>query len=327
MTDILRLVSAEPVLHGVVKLRWTDGLRGHRRLGPFIKGRGLRGRSGSDRFGGVSRSSNTATDLYFGSWTTATRFVFGVRSASVPLSERHSRMLALASCSDISYETQGFGGLIPNDLVISFRSGPGGYVCAIRAAQLGVKDRRRRERKGAWRHLPQRGLHPDTKGADARPASNLFEESRNHFGDLRHSTVVVPPSSTDRTMLSLSIGTSAIARGQHQGASSILLKKNKVGRIRRGPVSRRARSMVTAETVRRPTLDDGNMRHRTGSRVTSVPGSARREEESYPPPARRSRGGTEHLVLIGERPTCTYVIRGSSSARPGCTCGWGPRVA
>lgn len=37
MTDILRLVSAEPVLHGVVKLRWTDGYEGIVDLRPIIE--------------------------------------------------------------------------------------------------------------------------------------------------------------------------------------------------------------------------------------------------------------------------------------------------
>jgi pyruvate dehydrogenase E2 component (dihydrolipoamide acetyltransferase) len=41
----------------------------------------------------------------------------------------------------------------------SLASGPGGYVAAIRAAQLGPEDRDRRARESG-RHLPQLGLHP-----------------------------------------------------------------------------------------------------------------------------------------------------------------------
>ena len=41
------------------------------------------------------------------------------------------------------------------DLVV-IGTGPGGYVCAIRAAQLGLKTAVRREAQDAWRHLPQR---------------------------------------------------------------------------------------------------------------------------------------------------------------------------
>jgi hypothetical protein len=44
-------------------------------------------------------------------------------------------------------------------LSIVLGSGPGGYVAAIRAAQLGPEDRYRRARESR-RHLPQLGLHP-----------------------------------------------------------------------------------------------------------------------------------------------------------------------
>ncbi len=46
----------------------------------------------------------------------------------------------------------------------SLGSGPGGYVAAIRAAQLGLKTGDRRAR-AARRHLPQLGLHPDQGAA------------------------------------------------------------------------------------------------------------------------------------------------------------------
>ena len=45
------------------------------------------------------------------------------------------------------------------DLIV-VGGGPGGYVAAIRAAQLGLKDRAGRAR-ASRRHLPQLGLHPD----------------------------------------------------------------------------------------------------------------------------------------------------------------------
>ena len=53
-----------------------------------------------------------------------------------------------------------------HDLIV-IGTGPGGYVCAIRAAQLGHEGRRRREARNARRHLPQRRLHP-VEGAAAR---------------------------------------------------------------------------------------------------------------------------------------------------------------
>ncbi len=48
--------------------------------------------------------------------------------------------------------------------VVIIGSGPGGYVAAIRAAQLGLQDRDRREGLSR-RHLPELGLHPDQGAA------------------------------------------------------------------------------------------------------------------------------------------------------------------
>jgi len=52
------------------------------------------------------------------------------------------------------------------DLIV-IGAGPGGYVAAIRAAQLGLKTRLRREPRNTWRHLPQRRMH-SVKGFVAR---------------------------------------------------------------------------------------------------------------------------------------------------------------
>ena len=52
------------------------------------------------------------------------------------------------------------------DLIV-IGTGPGGYVCAIRAAQLGHEGRGGREARDPRRHLPQRRLHP-VEGAAAR---------------------------------------------------------------------------------------------------------------------------------------------------------------
>ena len=52
------------------------------------------------------------------------------------------------------------------DLIV-IGTGPGGYVCAIRAAQLGLKIARGREERHLRRHLPQRRLH-SLEGAAAR---------------------------------------------------------------------------------------------------------------------------------------------------------------
>ena len=55
------------------------------------------------------------------------------------------------------------------DLVV-IGAGPGGYVAAIRASQLGMKVAVRREARDLRRHLPQRRLHP-VEGAAAVLAS------------------------------------------------------------------------------------------------------------------------------------------------------------
>ena len=52
------------------------------------------------------------------------------------------------------------------DLIV-IGTGPGGYVCAIRAAQLGLKTAVVEKRKTHGGHLPQHRLHP-LQGAAAR---------------------------------------------------------------------------------------------------------------------------------------------------------------
>ena len=56
--------------------------------------------------------------------------------------------------------------LMPYDLIV-IGTGPGGYVCAIRAAQLGLKVAVVEKDADLRRHLPQRRLHP-VEGAAAR---------------------------------------------------------------------------------------------------------------------------------------------------------------
>ncbi len=53
--------------------------------------------------------------------------------------------------------------------VVVIGSGTGGYVAAIRAAQLGLKTAVVERAAVARRHVPQLGLHPDQGAARARP--------------------------------------------------------------------------------------------------------------------------------------------------------------
>ena len=52
--------------------------------------------------------------------------------------------------------------------VVVIGSGTGGYVAAIRAAQLGLKTAVVETRADARRHLPELGLHSDQGAARAR---------------------------------------------------------------------------------------------------------------------------------------------------------------
>ena len=63
--------------------------------------------------------------------------------------------------------------------VVVIGAGPGGYVAAIRASQLGLEHRHRRAREPR-RHLPELGLHPDQGAPEdrrdlrhARPSGRL----------------------------------------------------------------------------------------------------------------------------------------------------------
>ena len=108
------------------------------------------------------------------------------------------------------------------DLVV-VGGGPGGYVAAIRAAQLGMKTARRRAR-ASRRHLPELGLHPD-QGAAA------------HGRDLPPAAPSSKSSASARRTSRFDIG-KIVARSR-QVASQLsrgvahLMKKNKVTVLRR----------------------------------------------------------------------------------------------
>ena len=61
--------------------------------------------------------------------------------------------------------------------VIVIGSGPGGYVCAIRAAQLGLKVACVEKRADPRRHLPEYRLHP-VQGAAAIVGGIRQDEAR-----------------------------------------------------------------------------------------------------------------------------------------------------
>ena len=67
---------------------------------------------------------------------------------------------AAAGCStSVSRTMRSLTVIACYDLIV-IGAGPGGYVCAIRAAQLGLKVAVVEKRRDLRRHLPQRRLHP-----------------------------------------------------------------------------------------------------------------------------------------------------------------------
>ena len=104
--------------------------------------------------------------------------------------------------------------------VIVIGAGPGGYVCAIRAAQLGMKVACVEKRADARRHLPQYRLHP-VEGAAA-----ILREIRR--GDARAS-----PRTASRSTGSSSISRRCWRARTRSSATNtkgveFLFRKNKV---------------------------------------------------------------------------------------------------
>ncbi len=88
-------------------------------------------------------------------------------------------VLGRALTSDTFLELQDFI-MASYDLVV-IGTGPGGYVCAVRAAQLGMKVAVVEKNADVRRHLPQRRLHA-LEGAAARV--EMFEEAAHSFAKM-----------------------------------------------------------------------------------------------------------------------------------------------
>jgi dihydrolipoamide dehydrogenase len=98
-------------------------------------------------------------------------------------------------------------------------AGPGGYVCAIRAAQLGLKVACAEGRATFGRHLPQRGLHPSKA---LLHATHELHEANHNFAKM--GLMVEPPRVDWARMLAYKDETIA---GNTQGIE-FLFKKNKI---------------------------------------------------------------------------------------------------
>ena len=149
------------------------------------------------------------------------------------------------------------------DLIV-VGGGPGGYVAAIRAAQLGMKTARRRAR-ASGRHLPELGLHPD-QGAAALGGGRPPAAARRRLRLQRQGRQLRPRRRSS----------SARARSPASSSRGVgyLLKKNKVtvfdghGQARRHRQARRSRRTAS----RSPTSPAKNIILATGARARALPG-------------------------------------------------------
>ena len=177
------------------------------------------------------------------------------------------------------------------DLVV-IGAGPGGYVCAIRAAQLGLKVAVVEKRSDLRRHLPQRRLHP-VQGAAAR--LRAIRRGRPRVRQHRHRG--------RRAELDLA----AMMKHKDEGVDgnvngvAFLFKKNKIdclirrGRIagaRQGRSDGRGRRDAARSTTK-------NIVIATGSDVAPAAGRRhRREDGSCPRPARWSSTEVPKQLLV-----------------------------
>ena len=171
------------------------------------------------------------------------------------------------------------GGRMSYDLVV-IGSGPGGYVCAIRAAQLGLKTAVRREARDAWRHLPQCRLHP-VQGAAAR------------LGAVRGGAARISPS------MGIEVGDAEARSAQMMAprtrastatsrASSSCSRRTRSTRFRgTGRIAAPGKVEVDGEDGRAQTLEAKEIVIATGSDVDAAARRRdRREARSSPRPAR-----------------------------------------
>lgn len=177
------------------------------------------------------------------------------------------------------------------DLVI-IGTGPGGYVCAIRAAQLGLKTAVVEKRKAHGGTCLNVGCIPSKA---LLHASHLFEEAAHHFDAF--GIEVGAPKLDLKKMLAFK---DQAIEGNTKGVE-FLLKKNKIeAHHGTGRILAPGKVEVTAEDGGKTTLETKSIVIATGSEVVSLPGVAIDEKRIV-----SSTGALEleqvpgHLVLIG----------------------------
>jgi dihydrolipoamide dehydrogenase len=149
------------------------------------------------------------------------------------------------------------------DLVV-IGTGPGGYVCAIRAAQLGLKTAVVEKRKAHGGTCLNVGCIPSKA---LLHASEEFESARTHFKDLGID-VGTPTFDLKKMMAFKQEGIEGNTKGVE-----FLLKKNKIDSfIGTGRITAPGQIEVTAEDGSKQTVETKNIVIATGSDVTRLPG-------------------------------------------------------
>ncbi|HEX2553531.1 MAG TPA: dihydrolipoyl dehydrogenase [Microvirga sp.] len=149
------------------------------------------------------------------------------------------------------------------DLVV-IGTGPGGYVCAIRAAQLGLKTAVVEKRKAHGGTCLNVGCIPSKA---LLHASEEFESARTHFKDLGID-VGTPTFDLKRMMAFKQEGIDGNTKGVE-----FLLKKNKIDAyLGAGRITAPGKIVVTAEDGSTQTVETKNIVIATGSDVTRLPG-------------------------------------------------------
>ncbi|MGP9821127.1 dihydrolipoyl dehydrogenase [Salinarimonas sp. NSM] len=177
------------------------------------------------------------------------------------------------------------------DLVI-IGTGPGGYVCAIRAAQLGLKTAVVEKRKAHGGTCLNVGCIPSKA---LLHASHLYEEAAHHFDAF--GIEVGTPKLDLKKMLAFK---DQAIEGNTKGVE-FLLKKNKIDAHHgTGRIVAPGKVEVTTEDGSTSTLETKNIVVATGSEVVSLPGIEIDEKKIV-----SSTGALDleqvpgHLVLIG----------------------------
>src|SRR6202166_2684608 len=152
---------------------------------------------------------------------------------------------------------------MPYDLIV-IGSGPGGYVCAIRAAQLGMKTavvEKRATFGGTCLHI---GCIPSKAMLNA---SELYEEAEHKFGDM--GIKVGKPSVDLAAMLKYK---EKGVEGNVKGVE-YLFKKNKIETFHgAGRIMAPGKVEVKADDGKTQTLETKNIVIATGSDVARLPG-------------------------------------------------------